>query len=456
MTHNVMSGYYARPYQSHVDSQSSMDSFLHNDMLSEMDQGIDPDMGHSLSQNMDQVMGQNLDQRIGQNLDQRMGQNLDQRMGQNLDQSMGQSMDRNLDQSMVQGRGETIASSGAEGQTLDQIISQNDREMQWRRSGYHQSSFDSNCHPPQRSHTPSSSILEFDSPKTAEPADFHFDPNASSHPTLPGRMQEMGMHGEASDNPGEIRSHDGLALDTHFAGMHTGFGQMSDYTSGLATNASLSLDPSSHYLAANMDVSMTFDSGTDDHPPMNTQPQIEQQPIFTSPVQQSFSTSLFQSLGHDTPANHSLPMDQSLMDRVSQLRMPESRPSMSGVNRRATSPRSHLSISGPSGDSMNTPSQQQLHHPQHQLHQPLQPSPPRQHQIPSPQSQQQRQRQQQQQQYQPSPQTGLLAQSSMGARSPLDQGDEQSNPPPQIYDSASSTDTGQRNFHRPRGTTTAS
>jgi hypothetical protein len=246
--------------------------------------------------------------------------------------AMDSFMQHDMDSEMAQGMVD-ITMSGGEGQTLDQIISQNDLELQRRRSNY-DPVFQRNGD--QQTQPRPSSTVEFASRNNPDPADFQFDPSPSQ-PSISNQMPNVGAPQKASDQR-KIRSRENLAVNTRFNQMNPTFGSISNFSPAMMTNTPLHLDSDSQYLSSNMEIPMSFDTVSGDRAPMNIQPQIEQQALFTaSPTHQTFSP-IFQSLGQESPAGPGTSMDQSLMDRVSQMRMPESMQNVSAMNRHSTPP----------------------------------------------------------------------------------------------------------------------
>lgn len=287
MTQNVMSGYYGQPYQHSPDPDRSIESFMQQ-------QGMVTDL----------VPGM-------------------------LDTTM----------------------TGDEGQTLDQIISQNDLELQRRRSTYHP---DFTSDGDQQNHVRSSSGMDFGSSKHPDRADFLFDPNPPQT-SMSGPIPDAEHAGKVSD-PRRRRSRENLVLDTRFNHMNPQFSSMSNYSPAMMTSTPLDLGPTSQFLSANMEIPMSFENVGGDRTPMNIQPQIEQQPMFTaSPTHQPFSP-MFQGLGQDSPAGRNQSMDQALMDKVSRMSMPDSIQSMSAINGQGSPPRSLMPVKrGSSGSTMTSP-----------------------------------------------------------------------------------------------------
>jgi hypothetical protein len=248
------------------------------------------------------------------------------------DPGMDQFMHQGMGPDMVQGMVDTTM-AGDEGQTLDQIISQNDLELQRRRSTMnpeYRSDGD------QKPHEGRASMMDFASSKHPDPGDFHFDPSPP-HTSMPGQIGDTGQPQKASD-PRKLRSRENLALDTRFHHMNPAFASMSTYSPTMMSSTPLDLDHASQFLSSNMEIPMNFDAAGGNRTPMNIQPQIEQQALYTaSPTHQTFSP-MFQGLSQDCPAGHPASMDQSLMEKVARMRMPESLQNMSLIRTQGTSP----------------------------------------------------------------------------------------------------------------------
>ncbi len=244
--------------------------------------------------------------------------------------------------------------AGGEGQTLDQIISQNDLELQRRRSTYHPD-FRSNGE--DHTHARGSPMLEFGSSKQRDRADFQFDASPPHPPLLSQVADTAQPPPRRASDPQKTRARESLALDTRFNHLNPAFGSMSNYSPSLITSAPLDLDPASQFLSSNTEIPMGFDTASGDRTPLKIQPQIEQQqPIFTaSPTHQPVSP-VFQGLGHDSPAGRSTCMDQSLMDKVSRMRVPDSMQSMSVMNHQGTPPHHIMPTTrGSGGSTMTSP-----------------------------------------------------------------------------------------------------
>jgi hypothetical protein len=262
---------------------------------------------------------------------------------------MDSFMQQGMVPDMVQGMIDTTM-GGDEGQTLDEIISQNDRELQRRRSTYHP---DLQSNGSQQTRAQRSATLDFAASKHPDRPDFHFD--QSPAPTsMPGQRPETGRPQKGSD-PRKARSRENLALDTHFNQLNPAFASMANYSPAMMTSTPPDLDPTSQFLSSNLEIPMSFDSGGGgDRTPMNIQPQIEQQPLYTaSPTHQCYSPA-YHGLGHDSPVGHGSSMEQSFLDKVSRMRMPDSMQNMSIMNGQATSP--HHVMPNKRGSNISLPS----------------------------------------------------------------------------------------------------
>lgn len=267
--------------------------------------------------------------------------------GQQYQQSMdpSRSMDTFMQQDMVPDMVDTTM-VGDEGQTLDQIISQNELELQRRRSTLN-SAYQPNGN--EEADAQRSSMLDFASSKHPDRPNFQFDPSPP-HPAMSGPLAETGQSQKTSD-PRKMRSRESLALDTRFSRMNPAFGSISSYSPAMMSSTPLDLDHSAQFLS-NMEIPMGFDGASGDRPALNVQPQIEQQPqqaMFpASPTHQTFSP-MFQNMGQDSPAGHGSSMDQSLMDRVSRMRMPDAMQNIPGLKTQGTEPRSIMPTTRGSG-----------------------------------------------------------------------------------------------------------
>jgi hypothetical protein len=245
---------------------------------------------------------------------------------------MDQFMHQGMSSDMVQGMVDTTM-VGAEGQTLDQIISQNDLELQRRRSTLNP---DYRSDGDQETHEGRPSMMDFASSKHPDAGDFRFAPSPP-HASMPGQIGDTGQSQKASD-PRKLRSRENLALDTRFHHMNPAFVSMSTYSPTMMSSTPLDLDHASQFLSSNMEIPMNFDAGGGNRTPMNIQPQIEQQALYTaSPTHQTFSP-MFPSLNQEAPAGHPTAMEQSLMEKVARIRMPESLQNMSLIRSQGTSP----------------------------------------------------------------------------------------------------------------------
>lgn len=240
-------------------------------------------------------------------------------MDQFLQQGMMPEAPHEMDQTMT-----------GEGQTLDQIISQNNRELQRRQSSYRQ--FSGNGAPP--SHNRNSSLMDYEQPKPSEEAGFPFDSAASN--TVPGHLANA-EHTQKGADSQRIRSRENLALDTRFGQVAPGFSNMPNYSQSMITSAPLDLDPSSHFLNHGMEMPLNYEAPGGDRTPMNMQSSMEQPNFFsTSPEQQNFSPMFH--LGQDSPAGAGQTMDQTLMDKVSRMQMPDTIQGMNVLQASSSSP----------------------------------------------------------------------------------------------------------------------
>ena len=121
----------------------------------------------------------------------------------------------------------------------------------------------------------------------------------------------------------------------------------------MITSAPIDLDPSSQFLNQDMEMPMNYEGPGGDRTPMNLQPQLEQQNFFSASPDQTFSP-MFQ-LGQDSPAGTNQAMDQSLMEKVSGMRMPDPMQGMNLLPGQESSPPQGLIQSGQGDPNMASP-----------------------------------------------------------------------------------------------------
>lgn len=208
------------------------------------------------------------------------------------------------------------------GQTLDEIINQNNEEMIRRRT-YQQPQFRQNN---SDHHARRASMLEFGGQMGNELADFQFDPNPTGS-MLNNSIGELAS-AQKSHDPRKIRSRENLSVDTRFPAMDSTYGAFpgsSPYSPALMTGVSLSLDHSSQYMSQPMDLSMDYDIASGEVTPINMHSATNQQGLFVdSPLEQNYRSTYPGSI-QDPGGGDARTDEQTLMDRVSHMSMPDSR-----------------------------------------------------------------------------------------------------------------------------------
>jgi hypothetical protein len=244
------------------------------------------------------------------------------------------------------------------GQSLDEIIHQNNLEMMRRRT-YQHPQF---RNPPPETHGRRSSMLEFGAPISDELANFQFDPNPTTS-MLPTSMGDMTATPK-SLNPGKGRSGESLNVNTRFATMestYNAYQNNTSYSPALMSGVSMNLEP--QYMPQSMDLSVDFDNAGGDVTPMNMHSSHNQPPMYTdSPLDHNFPLTYpdaSQDRGEGGPRSE----EQSLMENVGRLNMPE--PVHSGPVRQeitAPSPVSTSQVQNTAG--MSSPGQVRAPEPQ--------------------------------------------------------------------------------------------
>ncbi|KAI9725087.1 MAG: hypothetical protein M1812_000363 [Candelaria pacifica] len=145
------------------------------------------------------------------------------------------------------------------GQTLDEIINQNNKELRRR-----QSVQQFNTAPSHReSDSRRASMLEFGSGDGGELAGFQFDPSTGNDGMAMGR-NGTAPSGQGSNNRGRRQSPGELALNTRFTNLGGGYGAIqpdSSYESPLHASNSLDLDVAGTYSASSLPMAMDFSTG---------------------------------------------------------------------------------------------------------------------------------------------------------------------------------------------------
>lgn len=237
------------------------------------------------------------------------------------------------------------------GQSLDEIIHQNNLEMMRRRT-YQHPQF---RNPTPENHVRRSSMLEFGAPISDDLANFQFDPNPTTS-MLPTSIGDMTATPKSLD-PGKVRSGERLNVNTRFATMestYNAYQNPSSYSPALMSGVSMNLEP--QYMPQNMDLSVDFDNAGGDVTPMNMQSSHNQPPMYTdSPLDHNFPLT-YPDASQDPGEVGAGSEEQTLMDNVGHMNVPE--PVHSGPVRQeitAPSPVSTSQVQNTAG--MSSPAQ---------------------------------------------------------------------------------------------------
>lgn len=188
------------------------------------------------------------------------------------------------------------------GHTLDEIISQNNKELLLRRRSYnHMNSYGSSeasqDHDPRRT-----SMMEFGSGNNSDLEGFQFDP--APNRTAPGvhRPGNIAQRRLDSQTARRRESNETLALNTHFQNVSSNYSPIpssSPYSQSLNHSDSLSLDMTGNYLPNTMLMGLSYSgSGMDHDENGDVAPMAMYQPgnfatnVTSSPLQQNMTNSL--------------------------------------------------------------------------------------------------------------------------------------------------------------------
>jgi hypothetical protein len=220
----------------------------------------------------------------------------------------------------VTGNGSIVNGMTNGGQSLDEIIHQNNLEMMRRRT-YQQPPF---RQPSPENHVRRASMLEFGAPISDDLANFQFDPNSATS-ILPNPIGDIAAAQKSLD-PRKVRSRENLSVNTRFSPLdstYSPYPNTSSYSPALMSGVSMSLD--SQYMSQNMDLSMDYEHPNGDLTPMNLHASTTQQPLFTdSPLTQNFSPTYPNPI-QDPGGVDGGSDEQTLRERVSHMNMPDSR-----------------------------------------------------------------------------------------------------------------------------------
>jgi len=161
----------------------------------------------------------------------------------------------------------TIDMSGMMGgQSLDDIINQNNKDFQRRRIFHHSSSYGSlNNRHLQEHDSRRSSMLEFGSQNNSDLEGYQFDPSPTPMPSnmvmqCPGNIAQRRLDNQRAKRQS---SNEELVLDTNFSSMapnYTPMSSSSPYGHNLNSSDSLTFDMSSNYITNDMLMGMDYHS----------------------------------------------------------------------------------------------------------------------------------------------------------------------------------------------------
>ena len=216
-----------------------------------------------------------------------------------------------------------------EGQSLDDIINQNNNELQRRRNSLHPT-----YRTPARNNANDTirraSMMEFSSGINADLNDFQFDPNPNNQPPVRNGDRSM-LPLQNSSEPRKAQPRENLSLDTRYQPMSSGYDTMpgsATFASPMDPGSAMGLSATNQYLASNMGgMHMDFSGhgGTSgDVTPVNFYSHPSYHPVYTeSPIQQNMQTS-FRGPSNDSGGGTSPSDEQAIMQKVQQMRMPAS------------------------------------------------------------------------------------------------------------------------------------
>ena len=229
---------------------------------------------------------------------------------------------------MVQSGMDTTGMVG--GQTLDEIISQNSKELLRRRSYNHMSSYGSSQtgqdRDPRRS-----SMLEFGPGSSSDLEGFQFDPTpnpASSGIHRPGSIAQRRLDGQTARRR---ESAENLALNTHFQNLNANYSPVassSPYRQSLEPSDSLNMDMSNGYLQNSMLMAMDYSAGGIDQDDNGDVTAISMFPqgtfttnVTSSPIHQNLSNSLRGPMQDPGGGNTNGQGDNDSIDKIPNMQM---------------------------------------------------------------------------------------------------------------------------------------
>lgn len=220
------------------------------------------------------------------------------------------------------------------GQTLDEIINQNNKELQRRRSYNQANPYAATSSVGPEHDLRRASMLEFGSGVSNTLDGFQFDPNTGHPPPgmhRPGNLAQRRLDGQSL---GRRDSAETLALNTHFQNLNSNYSPLpsSPFQQGLTHAESLGLDMAGNYMASSMLMGMDYSAGgldpedNGDVTPMTMFPPGGfAQDVTSSPLQQTISDSMRGGPEHD-PGGGNINGRGDHEEKIPNMQMPEQMP----------------------------------------------------------------------------------------------------------------------------------
>ena len=219
-------------------------------------------------------------------------------------------------------------------QTFDDIINQNNKDFQRRRSFHHSNSYGSAQNRHLQAHDPRrSSMMEFGSGNNSDLEGFQFDPSPGHAPPdmvvqRPANIAQRRMDSQRSRRQ---PSNENLALNTNISTMGTPYSSMSSssaYNHNLNSSDSLAFDLSSNYLTNDMLMGMDYrapgmsHNGNGDITPRNAfgQPNFAAG-LHTSPMQQNITSSIQGQMNDSDAGNMASLGARDMMEKLPNMQV---------------------------------------------------------------------------------------------------------------------------------------
>lgn len=230
---------------------------------------------------------------------------------------------------MVQNGMDTSGMVG--GQTLDEIINQNNKELLRRRSYNHMNSFGAGQAGQERDPR-RSSMLEFGPGSNSDLEGFQFDPAPSHHPSSAlHRAASIAQRRLDGQTARRRESAENLALNTHFQNLNPSFSPIassSPYRQSLDPSDSLNLDMSNGYMPNSMLMALDYPTGgmdQDDNGDVTTMSMFPQGSFTTnvtsSPLQQNLPNSLRGPAQDPGGGNTNGQVENDTMEKIPNMQM---------------------------------------------------------------------------------------------------------------------------------------